>query len=62
LTECAVFVYLFMYSPDNDLVQVETCRRGSDKRLFIIDCVVCWIEYHIISLLHGIWITLNFHA
>ena len=32
-SECAVFVlvYLFIYFPDNELVQVETCRRGSAR-------------------------------
>jgi len=57
-SECAVLVYLFIYFPDNDLVQVETCRWGSARYY----CAVCWIEYHIISLLHGMWITLNFRT
>lgn len=25
----------------------------------VIDCAVCWIKCCIVSLLHGIWITLN---
>jgi hypothetical protein len=50
-------VYLCIYLPDDDLVEVETCRRDiSDKWLFIIDCAVCWFKYCIINLLHGIWI------
>jgi hypothetical protein len=36
----------FMCPPDEDLVQVETCRRAvSDKWLFIIGYAICWIEY-----------------
>jgi len=49
LTEFAVLVHLLIYVPDDDLVQVETCRRDVSGKLllllFIIDCVICWIEY-----------------
>jgi len=32
LTEFVSFAYLCIYLPDDDLVEVETCRRGiSDK-------------------------------
>lgn len=32
--------------PDNDLVEVITCRRGiSDKLLFTTEYAVCWIKY-----------------
>jgi hypothetical protein len=49
LTEFAVLLGLCIYLPDDDLVEVETCRRDiSDKLLFIIDCAVCWIKYCII--------------
>ena len=60
LTEFSVLVCLFIYLPDDDLVQVETCRGNMyDKLLFITDCAVCWIKYCTVNLLHGIWITLN---
>ena len=52
-------VCLCIYFPDDDFVDVETCRRVvSDIWLCIIDCAVCWIQYHMINLLHEIWITL----
>jgi len=46
-----LYLYLHVYLPDDDLVEFETCMRNiSDKRLFIIDCAVCWFEYCVI---HG---------
>jgi len=37
---------LYTYMPDDDLVEVITCRRGiSDKLLFTIEYAVCWIKY-----------------
>ena len=46
MIEFAVLVCLFVYLPDDDLVEVETCRRNiSDKRLFIIDCAVHCIKH-----------------
>jgi hypothetical protein len=42
ISEFAVFVCLSVYLPDDDLVEVETCRGDtSDKLLFITDCAVC---------------------
>ena len=41
LTEIVLFACLCIYLPDDDLVEVETCRRViSDKLLFITDCEV----------------------
>jgi hypothetical protein len=41
LTKFVLFACLFIYLPDDDLVEVETCRRViSDKLLFITDCAV----------------------
>jgi hypothetical protein len=41
---------LCIYLPADARVKVETCRRSvSDKRLFNIDCAVCWIKYHVIK-------------
>jgi hypothetical protein len=52
-------VCLCIYLPDDDFVEVKTCRRViSDIWLCIIDCAVCWIKYHKISLLCAIWVTL----
>jgi hypothetical protein len=49
-----------MYLHVENLVEVETCRRNiSDKLLFITDYVICFINYCIMKLLHGTWITLN---
>ena len=48
LTEFAVLMPLYI-PPDDDLVKFETCVRNiSDRRLFIIDCAVCWLEYCVI--------------
>jgi hypothetical protein len=50
LTEFAVLMPLYI-PPDDDLVEFKKCMRNvSDKRLFIIDCAVCWLEYCVI---HG---------
>jgi len=52
-----------VYAPDDSLVDVETCRRDvNDKLLFITDGAVCWIKYCIVSILHGIWIALDWGA
>jgi hypothetical protein len=37
-----------MYLRDDDLVEVETCRRDiSDKWLFTINCAICLINYYV---------------
>lgn len=60
LTEFVVFVCLFKQQPDDDFVEVETCRKGvSHKLLFTTDCVICCLKYCIINLLHGTRFTLN---
>ena len=51
---------LYIYLPDDGLVEVEICRRDiRDKFLCITDCAICWAKYCIISLLHRNWTTLN---
>jgi hypothetical protein len=43
--EFVVLVCLCIYLPDDDLVDVGTCRRNiSDELLFIISCAICWIK------------------
>ena len=43
LTQFAFIVCLCIYCPDDDLVDVETCRRNiSDKFLFVAVYVACW--------------------
>lgn len=60
LTVFAVFLCVFIYLPDDDLAQVETCRRNiHDKWWFTTDWAFCWIKYCIFNLPHGIWFTLN---
>jgi len=60
LTEFVVFVRLFIQPLDDDLVEVETCRKGvSHKRLFTTDCVIFCLKYCIMNLLHGTRCTLN---
>ena len=50
LTEFFLPVCLFMYRPEGDLVEMETCRRNtSNKLLFITDCAICWNKYCIMS-------------
>ena len=45
LTQFAVLLRLCICRPDDDLVEVKTCRKDiSDKWLFIIHCAVCWIK------------------
>jgi hypothetical protein len=59
-TECVVSECLFIYLFDDDLVEIETCRKGvSHKRLFTTDCAIYCLKYCIINLLHGAWFTLN---
>jgi len=60
LTEFIVSVCLFIQLLDDDLVEVETCRKGvSHKRLFTTACVICCLKYCIINILHGTRSTLN---
>ena len=41
-TQFALLLYLYIYRPDDDLVDVETCRRNiSDKFLFVTDYAAC---------------------
>ena len=50
-----MLVCLCINIPDDDLVEVEACRRGiSEKLLFVIFCAMCWVRYGIITLLYGI--------
>ena len=45
LAEFAVCLYISIYLPDDDLIEVETRRRDvSDILLFITDCEMCWIN------------------
>jgi len=49
-TQFAVLVCLYIYRPDDDLVDVETCRRNiSDKFLFVTDYAACWIKCYAIA-------------
>jgi hypothetical protein len=42
MTEFVVLVYIRIYLPDNDLVEVETCRRDvNDKLLLITNRAIC---------------------
>jgi len=53
-------VCLYVYVPDDSLVGVETCRRDiNDKLLFFTDGAVWWIKYRMVSILHGMWIALD---
>jgi len=29
------------------------------KKIFMVTCAVTWIEYYIVSLCQGVWVTLN---
>ena len=43
---CATIAFGEIFIPDDDLVQVETCRKDiNDKLLFITGCAVCWIKH-----------------
>jgi hypothetical protein len=42
-------LHVFVYFPDDDIVEVEMCwRHVNDKWLFIFDCEMCLIKYCII--------------
>jgi hypothetical protein len=46
LTDFAVLVWLCVYLSDDDLVEVETCRRNiSDKLLIFIEFTLCWVKH-----------------
>ena len=54
--DSAVFLCLCRYIPDDYLIEVETCMRGTcEKLLFIIDLAVCLIKCCIISVLHEMY-------
>ena len=45
-----------MYLPDDDLVELEACKRNiSENLLFIIYCEIRWLQRYMVNLLHGIW-------
>jgi len=49
LTEFALIVCLFIFYPDGDLIEFETCcRKNMVTRLFIIECEIYWTKYCII--------------
>jgi len=60
-----ICVPLYIYLPDDDIVEVKICRRDISDMIiylllttlsslsFIIDYAVCWIKHCIINLLHG---------
>ena len=57
-----LYLYTFVYSlHDDGYIEAEKCRGDTinEKRLIIIDCAVCWLEYSIFNLLHVIWIPVN---
>jgi len=57
----ALLASLGIYSPEDDIVEVETRRMEISDNLLIINyCAICWISYCIICLLHGTWIALRY--
>jgi hypothetical protein len=45
-----------MYLPDDDLVELEACKRNiSENLLFIIYCEIRWLQRYMVNILHGIW-------
>jgi len=51
---------IYVYVPDDSLVGVEKHRRDiNDKLFFFTDGAVCWIKYRMVTILHGMWIALD---